>query len=200
MTRIGVGRRVTGRHGHPMHIDEAQRDMRVAYVGGAPGVAASGLVWLVAAGVLRAKGPEAALLTLFFGGMAIHPAAVVLSRALGAPGRHRPDNPLRLLALESTGFLLLGVALSFALSRLQVPLFFSVMLVVIGGRYVMFNTLYGVRLYWACGAVLSAVGLCGLVGRIAPGALVLAGGLIELAFAVAFYVLHRRRSTRAAAG
>jgi len=166
-----------------MAIAEAQTDMRHAYFGGAPGLAASAGVWLVAGLITVLRGPQAGVLALIFGGMLIHPLAILGSKILGRPGTHARNNPLGPLALESTVILLLGVILAFGLSRYRVELFFPAMLIVIGGRYLTFHTLYGRRVYWLCGAALSSLGLLAAVQEFPVAASTFGGAVIEAAFA-----------------
>lgn len=66
------------------------------------------------------------------------------------------------------------------MSTVRLEWFFPAVLLVIGGRYLTFQTLYGLRAYWACGAALCAAGLAlGIVGApVAVGAF--AGGAVEL--------------------
>jgi hypothetical protein len=175
-----------------MNIADAQRDMRFAYLGGAPGLLASSAVWFIAGLVALANSPRNAILALFIGGMFIHPVAVMLSKALGRPGTHTRGNPLGRLALEGTFLLLLGLPLAYAVALSRVEWFFPAMLLVIGGRYLTFSTLYGLRLYWACGALLVAAGFA-LAWAKAPlvfGAFT--GAAIELAFAAVVFAIARR--------
>ena len=174
-------------------VQEAQADMRSAYLSGAPGVLISGLVWLVA-GIVAARNSEtAAVLALLFGGAAIHPLAVLLTKLLGGSGKHSTGNALGSLASEGTFWLLAGCTIAYGMHALRIEWFFPTMLLVIGGRYLTFQTLYGLRLYWVCGAVLSAAGL-GLALARAPVVIgAFAGAGIEIVFAAALFV-HARRS------
>lgn len=106
-------------------------------------------------------------------------------------GTHTRGNPLGLLALETTVLLLLGFPLAYVVSQAQVSWFFPAMLLVIGGRYLTFATLYGLRVYWACGALLAGAGFL-LVAMRAPfsvGAFV--GGALEIGFALWIFVTVR---------
>jgi hypothetical protein len=177
-----------------MDIEQAQADMRRGYLHGAPGVLASALVWLCAAAVAWTRTPDASIATLFIGGMFIHPAGMLIAKALGRPGAHSKGNPLGALALEVTILMLLALPLVYAVSRLRIEWFFPAMLMVIGGRYLTFSTMYGLRVFWACGATLAA-GACALVlshAGFATGALT--GGVIELLFAGLLFQLARRVS------
>jgi hypothetical protein len=171
---------------------EAQANMRSGYYSGAPGILVSGCVWL-AAGLVAALGSSAiAVLVLLAGGALIHPASVVLSRTLGRAGAHERGNPLGSLAIEGTFWLLAGIAVAYGISVLRLEWFFPAMLLLIGGRYFTFQTLYGLRTYWICGAVLCLAGL-GLGLARAPADLsALTGAAIELAFAVLVFAQARR--------
>ena len=84
--------------------------------------------------------------------------------------------------------ILIAVAVAFH----SVALFFPAMLLVIGGRYLTFATLYGMKIYWAFGATLAlaALPIAALRAPVFVGALV--GALIEYAFgAVIFFRLGR---------
>lgn len=125
----------------------AQRDMRFAYMGGAPGVLVSGLVWAAAGCVATWLSPQRAIWALFVGGVFIHPLSVLLVRLLGRTGRHAQGNPLGPLGMATTLWMIMMLPLAYGVSLLRVELFFPAMLFVIGGRYLCFQTLYGNRLY-----------------------------------------------------
>lgn len=176
-------------------FEQAQADMRAGYQCGAPGVAVSGAVWLVAAAVAVMVSPATAVLALLVGGALIHPLGMLLAKLTGGRGAHTPGNPLAGLAGEGTVWMLAGIVLAFGLQLWKLEWFFPAMLLVIGGRYLTFRTLYGLRTYWLLGGALCALGL-GLVATGAPAAVAaLAGGAMELVFAG---VLYRQATTRAA--
>lgn len=180
-------------------LERMQADMRHAYCGGATGLLASSMVWLAAAVVAMRGAPQTAVWTLLAGGVAIHPAAMLLARLLGRPGTHRKGNPLARLAGASTVWLIAGLPLAYAASRLHVEWFFPAMLLVIGSRYLAFETLYGLRAYLACGLALLVAGL-GL-GRLSvdPALAAAAGAVIEAAFAGVVLLQDRRLATAVAA-
>ena len=170
--------------------------MRVAYFSGAPGVFASAAVWLVAGAVALQATAAHGMWTLFAGGMLIHPLGLLLSKALGCRGKHDPANPLGALALENTFWMLLCLPLAYGVALYQPQWFFPAMLCVIGGRYLTFRTLYGLRTYWMLGAALGLASWA-LVALRAPAHVgALAGGALEAVFAVAL-VLQARRAAAA---
>lgn len=138
-------------------LAEAQHDMRVAYLCGSSGVIASGLVWLVSGLVAYFVSTERAIWTLLIGGVFIHPIGVVLDKILGASGTHSSKNPLGPLALEGTLFMIMCIPLAYGLSLQHAEWFFQGMLLIIGGRYLTFATLYGVKIYWILGACLGVL-------------------------------------------
>lgn len=175
-----------------LDLAAAQADMRRAYYGGAAGMAASAAAWLAAAMVATRGNADAAIWTLLVAGMFIHPAGMLVARLAGRQGAHAKGNPLAGLAGASTFWLVFSLPLAYAASRLHVAWFFPAMLLVIGGRYLTFDTLFGNRTYWLCGLALAAAGI--LLGRaLAPPAIAaFAGGAIEAAFAIAIAWRERR--------
>lgn len=175
-------------------IQEAQADMRRGYFCGAPGVLVSGLVWLAAGIVATLNSDRSAVLALLFGGAAIHPLAVAITRILGRPGKHTVGNALGGLAAEGTFWLIAGCAIAYGMHLLRIEWFFPAMLLVIGGRYLTFQTLFGLRLYWLCGALLCAAGFALALTRAPAVTGAFTGAAIELVFAVLLFVQAKRET------
>lgn len=175
-----------------MSASEAQVDMRRGYFSGGAGILASALAWSVAAGVAVSASAQNAVWALLIGGMLIHPVAILICKLLGARGAHTKGNPLGQLAGASTFWLVFCLPLAYVLSLQQPGWFFPAMLLVIGGRYLVFGTLYGMRLYWTLGLTLAAAGFA--LGYLAVPAHVAAitGAALEAAFAVICVVQHHR--------
>ncbi|XQW86728.1 DUF7010 family protein [Thalassotalea piscium] len=167
-----------------MKFEQAQKDMNDSYFGGGPGVFISGLVWCLAGFAALYSSNQFSMMTLFFGGMAIHPLSMVLSKMLKRSGKHNQDNPLGKLALESTIILFVGLFLAFYVAKLNLAWFYPIMLMAIGVRYLIFNTLYGLKTYWVLGAILMFSGmLCILLGaNFFIGAFI--GGSTEIIFSL----------------
>lgn len=184
-----------------MDISAAQQDMRRGYVSGAPGIFASSLAWFAATYVAWHLSPEQAVWVLFVGGAMIHPVGVLISKSLGASGNYSKSNPLGNLAFASTLWLIFSIPLAYAVSLQRVEWFFPAMLLVIGGRYLTFGTLFGMRLYWALGLTLAAAGALLAQTASAPAMSALAGAAIEFVFALVAFGLHAlwSRAQRAAA-
>jgi hypothetical protein len=173
-------------------LTDAQADMRHGYCSGGAGILASALAWSAAAGTAALVSPGQAIWVLLAGGVLIHPAAVLICRLLGATGSHSKTNPLGSLAAASTFWLIFSLPLAYGLGQQKAAWFFSAMLLIIGGRYLVFASLFGMRLYWALGLSLAGAGFSlGLLG--ASAFLVAAvGAVLEFSFAVACLAQHRR--------
>lgn len=168
--------------GTMMTVSDAQQDIRESHVGGSGGILVSGTVWIIAGIVSVAVSAFGGVTTLFFGGMAIYPMGVVLAKGLGGSGQHQKGNPMARLAIESTPLLFIGLFVAFSVYQREPDWFFPIMLTAIGGRYILFATIYGQRLYWLLGAVLTFTGAAMIVvgAPFAFGAF--AGGGIEIVF------------------
>lgn len=180
-----------------MTVAEAQADMRHGYCSGGAGILASAIAWSCAAGTAIFTSPHRAMWVLLIGGVLIYPASVLICRLLGARGNHGKGNPLGSLAGASTFWLVFSILVALVLGLLQVQWFFPAMLLVIGGRYLCFATIYGMRLYWSLGLVLAAAGLGygGLVlasVSVPVAASAITGAGIEALYAAACLVLHSR--------
>jgi len=173
-------------------VAAAQQEMRYAYYGGAPGMLTSATVWLCAGIVCLLVSPERAVWALFIGGMLIHPVAVLFTKALGRPASHPLGNPFGALALASTFWLVLSLPLAYSVSLVRMEWFFPAMLFVIGGRYLTFSTIFGARIYWACGAALATAGYVLARAHASPELGAFTGAAIEAVFAVAIFGAARR--------
>jgi len=173
-------------------LSQAQADMRFAYFGGASGMLASSIAWLCAAVATMQASPKQAVWVLFIGGMMIHPVGVLISKVLGRPGNHSKGNPLGSLAWASTLWLIFSLPLAYAVSLLRIEWFFPAMLLVIGGRYLVFSSLFGMRIYWACGLALAAAGYALAQASASPTVSAFTGAAIEVVFAIAIFALNRR--------
>lgn len=177
----------------------AQQDMRTAYLGGAPGLFVSGSVWTIAGIVCLWRSPQMAVWALYVGGALIHPVAALLTRLLGSPGRHAAGNPLGMLALATTIWMILALVLAYGISLWRIELFFPAMLFVIGGRYLTFATLFGTKLFWVCGAVLALAGYELARLHATPATAAFAGGAIEIVFGIVMLAGMRRAARTAPA-
>ena len=176
-------------------IADAQCEMRTAYYGGAPGMLTSAGVWTVAGAVALRQTPERAVWALFVGGMLIHPLSVVSTKVMGSSGAHSKQNPLGTLALATTFWMIMCLPLAYGVSLRRIEWFFPAMLMIIGGRYLTFSTIFGTRLYWLCGGTLAMAGYLVATINAFPAVGAFVGAAIEAAFAIVIFVQARRTVT-----
>lgn len=169
-----------------MDFSEAQREMRRAYSNGGVGVLVSGIVWLVAGLLTQYVSLSYGMAALFFGGMAIHPLSLILERLFFKREKAAASNPLEMLALQSTPFLIVGLVVAYVVSGSYAEWFFAIALMAVGARYLVFQTIYGMRHYVVLGAVLIAFGFVAIwFLQVPPHLVAIAGGVTELLFSVA---------------
>ncbi|MCI2261161.1 DUF7010 family protein [Xanthomonas indica] len=173
-----------------MTIRDAQWDMRRGYLSGSTGIVASATAWAVATAFTAFVSPERAIWALLIGGMLIYPVSVLLCKLLGASGAHSKGNPLGQLAGASTFWLIFSLPLAYGLGK--PAWFFLGMLLVIGGRYLVFASVYGMRLYWALGLALAASAIILALCRAPTVFAAAVGAVIELAFGAAAFAQHRK--------
>ena len=166
--------------------------MRRGYLWGATGIMTSGLVWLAAGLVAYFNDARSSIWVLFIGAGFIVPISNVIDRILGAPGKHSKGNRLSVLALEATVFMLMCLPLAYGLAQYRIEWFFPAVLMVIGGRYITFGTIYGTPIYWLLGALLGSCAILAFVQAVPPHVSALLGASIELVFGAALLVLKRR--------
>ncbi len=181
-----------------MDFSDAQRDMRRGYMSGAAGVLASSLAWAAATASVYLTTPQQAVWVLFIGGAMIHPAGLLICKLLGAPATHARGNPLAGLAGATTFWLILSLPLAYVASVQQIEWFLPAMLLIIGGRYLTFGTLYGMRFYWVLGFALAGAGIALAILNAQPLVSAAVGSGIELVFAIIAFVLHSRWAKQSA--
>jgi hypothetical protein len=177
-----------------MNLTDAQREMRFAYFGGAVGVAVSATAWTVAAVVAMIASRNAAMLTLFVGGILIHPVSSAVCKMIGRPAR-TTANPLETLAKEVVVLFIAAMPLLYVTARAKSEWFFPAMLLLIGARYLTFQTLFGSKLFWFGGAALLAAGATFFSIRAPFVAAPCAGAMIELLFAAIAIGAERKGET-----
>ena len=172
-----------------MTITEAQADLRRAYVGGGPGAFVSGLLWFVAFWVEANHGIRTAFIALFFGGMLIYPLGLAASRLLFRRAGESSDNPMGPIALESTLAMIGGLLAAWLILPFQPDLVFPLAAGAAGTHYFVFKTAYGDRTYWLLAGLITAAGLATIFDVVTlPGGLILAVGIIEIAFGIVLTV------------
>lgn len=175
-----------------MQVDEAQREIRVAFMGGGPGAIVSALVWVVAALFHSTSGTQAAFVALFFGGWLIFPLSVVVCRLVFTRSASVAGNPLGLLCLESTIAMIACLLAAWLLLPARADIVFPIAALAVGTHYFAFKTAYGDRTYWLLAAIITGLGLAGLFwlpGQSLP--LILAVAAVEFVFGIALVMGNR---------
>ncbi len=165
-----------------MTIEDAQADLRRAFVGGGPGLIISGIFWLVAAFVQARSGIGPAFTLLFLTGMLIFPSAVLVSRFLFARAPAVKSNSLGGVALESTIAMIGGLLIAWLLLPIRSEWVFPLAAIAVGTHFFAFRTVYGDVRFWLLGALLTALGFAELFSQPLGGRLPLFVGAIEIAF------------------
>lgn len=169
-----------------MNFNAAQSEMRRAYVNGGIGVLVSGIVWVIAGLVTQNISFQFGMAALFFGGMAIHPVAVLIERVAYKREKVTAPNPMEMLALQTTPILFVGLFAGFIVSKDNPDWFFGIALLAVGARYLIFQTIYGMRHYAVLGFALIAIGFVAIWYLDMPPHLVaITGGVTELFFSIA---------------
>ncbi len=175
---------LTSKNHFQMDIEVAQKNMRDAYLGGGSGVLVSGLVWMTAGTFAIYGSKQMSFLVFFIAGMFIHPLGLLVDKLFKRSGKHLKENPLGPLAMESTVILFIGLFLVYALFQTFPNWLFPVMLLMIGVRYLIFQTIFGMKIYWILGISLIIAGGIGLVSNLPFYSFGMIGGLIELIFSI----------------
>lgn len=176
---------------NPLHT--AQQNMRTGYGYGSTGVLSSGIVWLCSALAVMLYGVTTGIWTLIIGGMMIFPLSMLIGKVAGIPGNHDSSNPLAKSAMEGTVWMLMCIPVAYGLSLIRLEWFFQGMLLIIGGRYLTFATLYGMKVYWLLGALLGAAAFVLFAMQAGAFYSALAGALIEILMGTVLYVLFRKQ-------
>lgn len=166
-----------------MDIASAQADLRRAYADGGPGVLVSGLVWLVAALIEARGGIGAGFAALFFGGMLIFPAALLINRKILRRAAEAKDNPFGKLVLECTIAMIGGLLAAWLFLPHAPELVMPLAAIAVGTHYFVFRTAYGDARFWLLGGAITAAGCVAIFGPL-PRAewLTMTVAFIELAF------------------
>lgn len=172
------------------NLQEAQKDMKNGYGNGSIGILVSGIVWILSSMAVHFYAPEKGIWTLIIGGMFIFPLGMLLGKLIGIKGQHDKNNALGKLAMEGTVWMIVCIPLAYGVSLVKVEWFFQGMLLIIGGRYLTFASIYGMRIYWLLGAVLLVAAYTLFFMRATAFASALTGGLIEMLFGIIMYVLY----------
>jgi len=119
-----------------------------------------------------------------------------MAKLVGVPGSHSKQNPLGKLIMEGTIFMLMCIPLALLLSLQNHAWFFQGMLLIIGGRYLTFATLYGIKTYWILGAVLGAAAFALFFFNGNPAISALSGSMIEIGFGIFLFLSYKKNQSQ----
>lgn len=141
-----------------MDVLQAQADVRRIYRGGFSGPLVSAIIWVAAAAAFYRGSPAAGMAVLFFGGMLIFPLATLVLKFMGGPVALRKGHPSAALAMQSAFTVPLGLLVAIVLGNYEPLLFFPAALIIVGAHYLVFLSLYGMRLFAVLAGALAALG------------------------------------------
>jgi hypothetical protein len=185
-----------------MHVTDAQREVRLTFMGGFPGQLVSGLIWLVSAALATWGSSRNAILVLVGGGTFIYPLTQLLLRGLGRRASLDKANPMSGLAMQVAFTIPLSLPLVGAATLHHLGWFYPALLIVVGAHYLPFVFLYGMWTFALLAGLMITGGVW--IGMTMPGALSLGGwygAVLLLVFAVLGLVMSRgeQRTTAATA-
>lgn len=168
-----------------MEVADAQREVRITYMGGFPGHLVIGLLWIISAGLTTWVSLRVGGAFLVIGGFLIYPLTQLVLRLSGRPGALPPNNPFKELAIESAFIVGPLLFLVGAASLYKAAWFYPAMMIVVGAHYLPFSFLYGMRHYVVLAAILCFAGI--LIGLYDPQASTLGAwftGIVCVMFAL----------------
>lgn len=142
-----------------MDVQDAQREMRVFYIGGFSGQLVSAVVWLVSATLGTWVGPKASILTVVIGGFLIFPLTRMLLHLSPHRGSVSAKNPFTSLGMQVAFVLPLSMLLLVPVGLYRLNWFFPALMVLLGAHYLPFATLYGMRMFLFLAGILIATGV-----------------------------------------
>ena len=124
--------------------------------------------------------------------MLIHPLGLMISKLFNRSGEHQKKNPLGNLAMESTAILFIGLFISYSIFQVKPHWFYSIMLMIIGVRYLVFQSMYGMKIFWMIGFFLMTAGVISLISNQPFLNAAIIGGIIELGFSIYIIQVERK--------
>jgi hypothetical protein len=133
--------------------------MRFGMMGGFMGQLVSGVLWLASAALAIWSTPANAITLLVVAGIFIFPLTKLGLKAIGHRFSVSRGNPLNELGMQAAFVLPLCLPLVGAAALNRLEWFYPAFMIVLGAHYLPFVTLYGMRMFYALGAVLFSAGL-----------------------------------------
>ncbi len=169
-----------------MNIQDAQRELRQAYMGGFVGQLVAAVIWALAAALGTWVSEGAGMAALFFVSMFLFPITQLIFRLMGRSTKLSPGNTLDQLAMQIAFTVPIGFILVGAATLHQQHWFFPAAMIIVGAHYLPFIFLYGMWQFGALAGVLIFTGTgLGLYG---PQVFSLGGWISVVVFAVFAFV------------
>ncbi|WP_228439874.1 DUF7010 family protein [Chryseobacterium phocaeense] len=174
-------------------LQDSQRDMKTGYAYGSTGVLVSGIIWVISGLIVNFYSPQKGIWALLIGGAMIFPLSALMGKLMGIKGEHQKNNLLARLAMEGTIWMIMCIPLAYILSLTKTEWFFQGMLMIIGGRYLTFASIYGLRIYWVLGAALGLAAIVLFRFEVAVFTSALRGGIIKIVFGFVIYGAKKKK-------
>lgn len=145
-----------------MEVLQAQADVRRIYRAGFAGPLVSAVIWAAANAVFSWGSAAAGMAVLFLGGMLNFPLMILVLKIMGGPTALPKGHPSAALAMQSAFTVPCGLLIAIGLGSYEPVLFFPASLIIVGAHYLVFISLYGMRLYAALAGALILLGVIAL--------------------------------------
>jgi len=168
-----------------MNIQDAQRQIRLAFLGGFAGQLVSGILWLISAALSTWISQKYGMVFLFLSGMFIFPLTQLTLRMLGRSAKLSAENSLNQLATQIALTVPIGFLLTGAATLYRFDWFYPAAMIVVGAHYLPFCFLYGMWQFGILAALMVGGGV--LFGLYLPVGFSVAGwttGILLLMAAV----------------
>jgi hypothetical protein len=150
-----------------MHIEQAQREVRQAYLGGFAGQMVASVLWFISAALSTWVSKRDGVVFLTLAGTAIYPFTLAVLWAMGHAVRLPRSFPTNGLARQVAFTLPLNLPVVFAAAYYHHNWFYPALMVALGTHYLPFVFLYGMRMFAFLAGLLIVLGI--LLGRYMPG-------------------------------
>lgn len=172
-----------------MRIQEAQREFRTAYLGGAVGQFVTGIVWLLSAALSTWAGRGAGIIALFAGGAVIFPLTQLGLRLLGHDQTLSAENPFSNYFLHSVVAFGATFPLVYAATLYHTEWFYPAFMLATGAHYMAFILFYGMSQFGVLAGMLIAGGV--VLAMFLPDAFSIGGWLTGAVLVVYALVIWR---------
>lgn len=172
-----------------MKIEEAQREFRSVFMGGAVGQFVTGIIWLLSAALATWVGRGAGIIALFIGGALIFPLTQLGLRLLGRDGAVSPENPFNTYFLHSVIAFGATFVLVYAAMLFRTEWFYPAFMIATGAHYLAFIMFYGMNQFGILAGILIAAGI--LLAMFLPDNFAAGGWFTGLALIIYALVIWR---------